>query len=145
MVFGPYLAFRTGPYAATFTMSSGEADPSAIVAHLDVTTSEGGRILADRDVYAHEFPADSESLTFLLPFYTRDTWPIEARVYFTGQSKLGLHSIAITSQTESSSSSYPGLLTVLGWGLVVIIAGLLSAQQRGATSMESISDEERMP
>jgi len=138
---GPHLAFQTGPYTATVTLRSEEADPSAMVAHIDVATDEGGRVLADRDVYAYEFSARSEPQAFPLPFSTWDTWPIEVRVYYTGQSELWLQSVEIVPQTELRTGSYPGLPITVGWGLLVIIAGLLAARERGPNHVELTADE----
>lgn len=142
MAFGPYLAFQTGQYAATITLGRGEAEPSAVVAHIDVVTDEGNPTLAGRDIYAYEFSTDSEPHGFSLSFSTRDTWPIETRVYFTGESTLWLQSITIRPQTEIRSPSYPGLPIVVGWGLLVIITGLLAARRNRCRGMEPACDDQ---
>ncbi len=142
VVSGPILAFQTGPYSATFTLGSSEADPSAIVARIELVADEGERILTSRDLHAHEFPADSETRSFSLSFFTRDTWPTEARVFFTGRSRLSLHSIAIMPQTELSSPSYPGFPLVVGWTIFVIAAGLLAARPRRSAGIEPTTNEE---
>jgi len=141
---GPSLAFQTGSYAATFRLGSGAAEPTAVVAHIDVVTDEGRRVLAGRDLYAHEFSSGSEPQASSLSFSTRDSWPIEMRVYFTGQSRLWIQSINVTPQSEPRYDSYPGLPVVVGWGLLVIIAGLLAARRSRSTGMGFASDDKRI-
>jgi hypothetical protein len=139
----PTRAFQTGSYAATFALRSGDAAPTTIVAHIDVVSHEDRGVLAGRDLYAHEFPSGSEPGTFSLTFFTRDTWAIEARVYFTGQSRLWVRSISIIPLTELPTHSYPGLPIVVVWGLLVLIIGFLAARKSLSLDMESISNEER--
>lgn len=144
MAFGRYVAFQTGQYAAAFTLGAGEADPAATVAHIEVVTDQGQRVLAERDVYAREFIADQESRAFVLSVFTRDTWALEFRVYFTGESTLWLRSIDVKPEKEVAFDPYPGLPIVAAWSLGVIIAGLLAAGKRELPDTGLISDEGRM-
>ena len=142
MAFGPYSAFQTGQYIATIGLGRGEADASAVVASIDVVADGGRRVLAGRDIYAHEFSPGPQPQAFSLSFSTRDTWPIEVRVYYTGQSRLWLQSVTIRPLTGVRTTSYPGLPIVVGWGLVVVIIGLLAARSAGPRHIESAFDDE---
>jgi hypothetical protein len=141
IVLGPYLALQTGPYTATVTLNSEGTDPAAVVAHIDIVAGEGSRVLATRDVLAHEFSAGPGPQAFPLAFSTRDTWPIRVHVYYSGLSRLWVHAIHITPQAELRSDPYPDWAIVLGWGLLVLISGLLAARDRGPNDMELVPDE----
>lgn len=140
IVLTPNLAFHTGLYTATITLSSQDADPAAVVAQIDIVTDEGSRVLAAREVFAHEFSAGSEPQAFSLAFATRDNWPIRVRVYYSGLSRLWVHAIDITPQAELRSDPYPDWPIVLSWGLFLLIAGLLAAKYTRPIDMEPVPD-----
>jgi hypothetical protein len=141
IILGPYLAFQTGQYIATVALSSRDANPTAVVAHIDIVADEGNRVLADRQAYAHEFLDGSQPRAFSLPFFTKDTWPIRVRIYYAAQSRLSVHSIHIAPQTRSPSDPCADLPIVLGWLLLVLIFGLLAAGRTGPTNMEFLPHE----
>jgi hypothetical protein len=128
MAFGPYASFQTGEYTVFFTLLGEHTDPSTKVAHLDVVTEQGQRILAEQDIYARDFLPDHGPRTFSFPIVTRDTWDLQFRVFFTGQSRLLVQAIAIKPQRDLPTLEFPDWPIVAVWGMSVVIGGLFVAK-----------------
>lgn len=124
MIFGPYWAFQTGSYTATFTLRTQAPDPETRVAQVDVYTGNGEHILARRDIYGRDFGPDGRYRDFALTFYTRGTWALEFRVYFTDQVEVWLQGIDIEPHAKLPHPTLLSWPIVAGWSASVVLAGL---------------------
>lgn len=98
MVYGPYdRSFGQGFHRATFKLmidnNTAVNDPEVT---LDVVTEGGGRVLARRVVYRHEFTAANQWQTFTLDFNDPCFGAIEARVYYHDRAKISFSHLSIS-------------------------------------------------
>jgi hypothetical protein len=124
IIFGPYWAFQTGSYTATFTLRAQALAPETWVAQVDVCTGNGEHMLARRDIYGRDFGSGGRYQDFALTFYTRDTWALEFRVYFTDQVEVWLQGIDIKPHASPPHPTLVSWPIVAGWSASVIVGGL---------------------
>jgi hypothetical protein len=124
----PSVAFQDGDYIATFSLKLQPPATETLVAHIDVSTYQGERIVAQGDIYGRDFWSGTEYQDFALPFSTQETWALEFRVLFAGQAELWLQGIRVEPRADlpgSASRSWP---IVSAWGASVLVAGLWVAR-----------------
>jgi hypothetical protein len=82
--YGPYdRSFGQGPHTAWFhLLIDNNTAVNDLVATIDVVTEYGGRVLARRNIYRHEFSAAYQKQWFQLNFDNPCFGQVEARVYW---------------------------------------------------------------
>lgn len=107
LIHGPYMPFPSGNYRARFLIAAGTGSPESII-RLDVSSSLGTKILAEKEIPAREI---GEKQEFVLKFRIDESAEfLEFRTALEGNGELSLYGVEVFPDFRQNTLDKAGML-----------------------------------